>query len=218
MDDSEVDAAIIKLDEALRRYEELTGKPEVAAPERAAAFTMEEALGLPALRTEEALTSLDQIEACEAEALQSADAADLAESEALDKLDDVEFSRGEAEAALAKIRDLEAEAEQETGKVRGQSILARRLVGMIPGGSELYSVYAFIRQFAAYGVGVGGLLALIAAVKFLLDWQKEQEREAAEYRRMVMEARGFVKISEFDRWQENQRRTFEGYVTRGVIP
>jgi hypothetical protein len=227
VDDSEIDAAIAKLDEALEKTAQLTGETptETEVPYIIPSAEMAEVPEQPFIIPYAEMPHI--IPAGEIEQY----------NEATARLDDLEAHSAEAEADVedtvvtgtAKLTDLEAEAEnakanvdeaiEEGAEIKGLDSASSRIIRMIPGLREAQRIQRSIGMLSEGSI-MGGLSLLLVAYSIyrqISAMLAEQEQQRAEYRKMVMEARGFTLKAQFTQWQEDQRRTIEDYRNR-VIP
>ena len=132
---------------------------------------------------------------------------------ALDKKPKVDEVRDSAEEA----RDVGDEAISKTGDLKGMNMAARRIMRQVPGLREASRLLSLIKMQMRIAPAVFALLMAWQTVRMIISWLGEREREAKEFRRMIMEARGFRTKSQFDNWlEEDKRRTAEAY--RSVVP
>ena len=182
VDDSEIDAAIAKLDEALAKTAQLTGQTPT---ETEAEFYV-----MPAA----------EMENLEKPYMHAPDFAAFYRN--LDK---------EADAAKEKADDVLGKS----GEIKGLDSASSRVIRMIPGLREAQRIYRSLGALSEGSImGALGLLMVAYSIyRQISAMLAEQEQQRLEYRRMVMEARGFTLISEFERWKEDQTRIINGYRT-----
>jgi ABC-type transporter Mla subunit MlaD len=198
VDDAEIDAVIEKLDSAIAKYNRLTN---VNVDVNADVETKTEQINLV---LEESNIVKSEIESALLQAINTTTEIELKEKQAQQLLTTIQANAETAEASL----------------MSGTSRVSRQALTMLPFGSEIMQVYSFVQSFLSYGLTLGAIIALITAMRFLLDWQRQKDRELKEfqeYRQSIMEARGFVKFSEFDQYQDDIRRALNDYQS-GVVP
>ena len=185
MDDSEIDAAIAKLDEALAKTAQLTEQ------------TIEQ----------------EQIQIIPYSEMQNL------EKPYMNAPDFAAFYRNidkEADAARLKADDVLSKSDE----IKGLDSASSRIIRMIPGLREAQRIQRSLGALSEGSImgGLGLLLVAYSIYRQISAMLEEQKKQAEEYRRMVMEARGFTLTSEFTRWQDDQRRAIENAYRPGVIP
>ena|GEM_PF-3060302 len=133
----------------------------------------------------------------------------------------------EVEAALQKVRDIESgalprlSAEVDSTQAQAQSLIAnegqeikgleaggKRVLRMLPGMREALTIQKSLKQMSAMNVMGFVNIAFLAyniamQAKSLYDkWKREQE----EFKREVMNLRGYETQEEFTQWQNEQKQ------------
>jgi hypothetical protein len=136
---------------------------------------------------------------------------------ALDKKGEVEDVKETAEEAKVNVK--EAIDVAESSDIKGTNLLVRRTVAQLPGVREAYHLVMLIRTMLRVSPEIALILGAWMAGRAFVDWLQGGVREAEEYRKMIMEARGFTKKSQYADWQrqaETIRQNSEAY--RGGVP
>lgn len=187
VDTSEIDVALAKLDAALERVNGVSGavaaKPASAEQSDFSAFW----------------TRID------AEA-----------AEAKRKVDDT-VTEGEAKLAVLKAKTVTTKIEatnllnNEAPKIKGLEQAAKRIASMLPGLREANTLQTNLKSLSAGNiVGVIGILMLVVSIyRQVVSMMEEQKRREEEYKRQVMQLRGFTTNQEFEAWQNSQRQAQE---------
>ena len=207
VDDAAVDDAIAKLEEALEKQAQLTGQPieaeqayiigademviiekAEAAKQHVADVVSEGELELMGLQAE-----ADAVKAAVAEAVMDAEG---------------ELTEAQLKIAMTKLR-----IGDETDGIKGLESSTNMIIRMIPGLREANSLNRSLQMLQAGNVmgAMGVLLLAYSLYRQISAMIEEQKKQQTEYRRDVMEARGFALTSEFDRWQEDQRQLNDQY-------
>jgi hypothetical protein len=191
--DEELDAAIAKLDEALEKTEHLEQIPKTE------------------VGTSEATAKLDDLEAHAAEVEANVDDTMATGTVKLDNL--------EVETEVAKTSVDDVATESEGMDIKGLDSASHRIIRMIPGLREAQRIQRSLGALSEGSImGVLGLLLVAYSIyKEISRMLAEQQQQADEYKKEIMEIRGFTMSAQFEKWQEDQRRIIEGYRS-GIIP
>ncbi len=175
--DSEIDAAIQKLNAALTKKEQLTnavnGSPQGYSGERDSGVIINSSL--------------------EAEFAKI----DVAQK----KLSDFQNT---TDSATSKVKTLLA---GEGREIKGVESAANRIIRMIPGLREANRLQRSIRQLSDRNiVGAVGLFMLAIQIYRMIDqYYKKLEQEKQDYQRRIMEIRGYTRESEYNEWLSLQK-------------
>ena len=187
VDTTEIDIALAKLDAALARVNDVSravaAKPALAVQSDFSAFW----------------TRID------AEAVK-----------VKQKVDDT-VTEGEAKLAMLKAKTATAKIEadmviaQKAPKIKGIEQAVNRIINMIPVLDEADRLRTNLKILSAGNItGIIGLLMLALSIyRQVVSMLEEQKRREEEYRRQVMQLRGFATIKEFEAWQNSQRQAQE---------
>ena len=187
VDTTEIDVALAKLDAALERVNSVSGavaaKPALAEQSDFSAFW----------------TRID------------AEAAEVKQ-----KVDDT-VTEGEAKLALLKAKTATAKIEadmviaQKAPKIKGIEQAVNRIINMIPVLDEADRLRTNLKILSAGNItGIIGILMLALTIyRQVVSMMEEQKRQQEEYRRQIMQLRGFTTIKEFEAWQNSQRQAQE---------
>lgn len=187
--DSEIDAAIQKLNVALTKKEQLTtavnGSPQGYSGERDSGVI---------------INSLVEAESAKIDVAQK-------------QLSDFQNT---TDSVTSKVKTLLA---GEGRKIKGVETSANRIIRMIPGLREANRLRRSIRQLSVGNIsGVVTILMLALSIyRQVASMMEEQKRQQEEYKRSVMEIRGFTTSAQFEAWQKQQRHLQEAYRS-GIIP
>lgn len=107
----------------------------------------------------------------------------------------------------------------EAPKIKGLEQSAKRIASMLPGLREANRLQTNLKALSAGNiVGVIGILMLALSIyRQVASMMEEQKRQQEEYKRSVMEIRGFTTSAQFEAWQKQQRHLQEAYRS-GIIP
>lgn len=175
--DSEIDAAIQKLNAALTKKEQLTnavnGSPQGYSGERDSGVIINSSL--------------------EAEFAKI----DVAQK----KLSDFQNT---TDSATSKVKTLLA---GEGREIKGVETSANRIIRMIPGLREANRLRRSIGQLSDRNiVGAVGLFMLAIRIYRMIDqYYKKLEQEKQDYQRRIMEIRGYTRESEYNEWLSLQK-------------
>ena len=232
-DDGAIDAYIAKLDEALAKSEQLTGQ----TPQEGQFYTIPSSEMAEITKRETTdfytipNTEMDELNAKAAETQANVD--DVV-SESEQKLD---FVKAETDAVKDAIADAVADADQSLSdqqvkaaaaaltvddvstEIKGLESASSRVIRMIPGLREAQRIHRSIGMVSEGSVmGVLGLLMVAYSIyRQISSMLEEQKQQQAEYKKTIMDVRGFTTSAQFTQWQENQSRLIEGYRLR-IIP
>ena len=187
--DSEIDAAIQKLNAALTKKEQLTtavnGSPQGYSGERDSGVI---------------INSSVEVESAKIDVAQK-------------KLSDFQNT---TDSATSKVKTLLA---GEGREIKGVETSANRIIRMIPGLREANRLRRSIRQLSAGNiVGAVGLFMLAIRIYRMIDqYYKKLEQEKQDYQRQIMETSKFTTAAQFKDWETNQRQIIDNYIKNGVI-
>lgn len=225
VDDAAIDDAIAKLEAALEKQQQLaegkTPEPEqpyIMSPEETAQITLREQpyiIGVDEMelieKAEAAKQHVDDIisesELQLVELNAEAEAVKTAVAEAVSEAED-DLTEAQIKMATAKLM-----VEDEVGGIKGLETSANRIIRMVPGlreASRLQRSLSLLQTGNIAGV-LGVIMLAYSLYRQISAMMEEQKKQQMEYRRDVMEARGFTLTSEFDRWKEEQRQLSEQY-------
>jgi hypothetical protein len=107
----------------------------------------------------------------------------------------------------------------EAPKIKGLEQSAKRIASMLPGLREANRLQTALKSLSAGNIaGVIGILMLALSIyRQVASMMEEQKRQQEEYKRSVMEIRGFTTSAQFEAWQKQQRHLQEAYRS-GIIP
>jgi chromosome segregation ATPase len=227
--DDVVSESEAKLDEALAKTSQLTG--QTATPESGNVFSENKFAGYIApppgnygplyeevrnmqpmqVDTSDATVKLDDLEAHAAEAKANVD--DVV-SESEQKLDGVNVN---VEAAKTEVDDVVA---LEGGEIKGLDSASSRVIRMIPGLREAQRIQRSIGLLTEGSImGVVGLLLVAYQIyQKISAMLAEQQQLRDEYKKTVMEIRGFTTSAQFTAFQTGQRQAIENSYRPGIIP
>jgi hypothetical protein len=213
----------------LAKTSQLTGQ----TPEATQLGKTEQITGQPSETTD--FYTIPNAEMDQVTAKQNADFYTIPNSE----MDEVNARAAEAQANVddvvsegeAKIAGLEAEtasaqtsvdtvaAESEGTDIKGLDSASSRVIRMIPGLREAQRIYRGLGALSEGSLmgGLGLLLVAYSIYKQISAYLEEQKQQQAEYKKTIMELRGFTTSTEFTSWQTGQRQAIEGYRS-GIIP
>lgn len=158
-------------------------------------------------KLEEALGKKEQVMA-------EAGVEDLGEARA--EIEDVKEKAEEAKATVEETKEAAQDLEPEHDKIKGTGYAARRITAQLPGIREAYRLTMLTRRLLRIAPSLALLLGAFMLGQAIWSWLEAQKREAEEYRKMVMEARGLTSRAQFETWlAEDKRRTQEAY--RSVV-
>ena len=187
--DSEIDAAIQKLNAALTKKEQLTtavnGSPQGYSGERDSGVI---------------INSSVEVESAKIDVAQK-------------KLSDFQNT---TDSATSKVKTLLA---GEGREIKGVETSANRIIRMIPGLREANRLRRSIGQLSAGNiVGAVGLFMLAIRIYRMIDqYYKKLEQEKQDYQRQIMETSKFTTAAQFKDWETNQRQIIDNYIKNGVI-
>lgn len=129
-----------------------------------------------------------------------------------DQAMDVKDSSEEAKQSVDELK-----TESDRTDIKGTNLLVRRTIAQIPGVREAYHLVSLFRTMLRVSPEIAFILAAWMAGRSFIDWLTSGAREAADYKKMVMEARGMTRKSEFDAWlSQDKARSQEAY--RSAVP
>ena len=210
VEDAEIDATIAKLEEALDKQAQLTGQAPAEAEQPYIIPVSEmESLEKPYMNAPDFSAFYRGLDQRTAEAKANVDDT-VAESEI--KLENLKREASDA------VNEAEGEVANVGTQIRGLESTSRRVIRMIPGLREAQRLTRSMELLSAGNLmGVAGLLmvswSIYRQMSSMMDAQKQQDTD---YRRMIMEARGFKQVSQYKSWQEDQNRLDRGYMTTTI--
>jgi hypothetical protein len=104
-------------------------------------------------------------------------------------------------------------------QIKGLEQSTKRIFSMLPGLREADRLQTNLKTLSAGNIaGVIGILMLALSIyRQVASMMEEQKRQQEEYKRSVMEIRGFTTSAQFEAWQKQQRHLQEAYRS-GIIP
>lgn len=187
--DSEIDAAIQKLNAALTKKEQLTtavnGSPQGYSGERDSGVIINSSVEAESAKIDVAQKQLSDFQ-------------------------------NTTDSATSKVKTLLA---GEGREIKGVETSANRIIRMIPGLREANRLRRSIRQLSAGNiVGAVGLFMLAIRIYRMIDqYYKKLEQEKQDYQRQIMETSKFTTAAQFKDWETNQRQIIDNYIKNGVI-
>ena len=187
--DSEIDAAIQKLNAALTKKEQLTnavnGSPQGYSGERDSGVIINSSVEVESAKIDVAQKQLSDFQ-------------------------------NTTDSATSKVKTLLA---GEGREIKGVETSANRIIRMIPGLREANRLRRSIGQLSAGNiVGAVGLFMLAIRIYRMIDqYYKKLEQEKQDYQRQIMEISKFTTAAQFKDWETNQRQIIDNYIKNGVI-
>lgn len=175
--DSEIDAAIQKLNAALTKKEQLTnavnGSPQGYSGERDSGVIINSSVEAEFAKIDVAQKQLSDFQ-------------------------------NTTDSATSKVKTLLA---GEGREIKGVESSANRIIRMIPGLREANRLQRSIRQLSDRNiVGAVGLFMLAIRIYRMIDqYYKKLEQEKQDYQRQIMEIRGYTRESEYNEWLSLQK-------------
>lgn len=193
VEDSEVDAAIAKLDGALEKFVLLQQQMSL----------VDSTVLAPA--------ATGSVGVVGSAAGVGAGVAGLSTAQA--KVDKLNVDAVKSTAAVEKLADLGKRTD-----IKGMQSAVYRITRMIPGLREAHRLTIAMKNITLGNVvGLVSLfllaISIINSVKSVLA---AQERERAEYQRLIMNERGFVTQDRFLAWERSTKQAVESYRTREI--
>ena len=202
IEDQELEEVLTRLDAALAKKEQLTGFTPTVTGES---------------ETQETGGVASIVGAGEADFSAFWARLDSEVTDAKTLVDDT-VADGEAKLAMLKAKTVTAKIEatnlltNEAPKIKDLEQAAKRIASMIPGLREASRLQTALKSLSTGNtlVAIISILMLVLSIyRQIVSMLEEQKRREEEYRRQVMQLRGFTTIKEFEAWQNSQRQAQE---------
>ena len=231
VDQAEIDAAIAKLDEALAKTSQLTGQTQESLESGSRPLSSQ----VQAIYGKEQFYTIPNSEMAQASAKQNIDFFTLPNSEMEELNAQVEEtqanvdevvadSKEKLDGVLADVEEAEAQTDDvvasEGTEIKGLESASSRVIRMIPGLREAQRIQRSLGALSAGSlVGVVGLLMVAYSIyRQISAMLEEQKQQQADYKKTIMDVRGFTTSAQFIAWQAGQRQAIENSYRPGIIP
>jgi hypothetical protein len=216
--DAELDATIAKIDQALAKHAQLTGQPlpaQLASSSNSRVVSESVTVNRQVIENVQINRQLEELLMPSRVQQQRVDSGFAPFWDMIEKQRVTEIQRQTEAVKIAANTLIKTKGPE----LKGLNSLITQISSRIPGLREANQLASPLRRLTALDLSsVAGLLSVsFVLVQLVTQMMAEQKQQQEEIRKLVMDSQGFTKRSEFNSWQETQRRSLQDYRT-GVIP